>query len=295
MVPLIFEKVDIENIEADRYLSFLRDFLFEDQITIGFETKETDLKDILVNCLLCIKNNDEKGFSNAYGKASRRTPKQGSDWINNPLLFFSVSIGCKKFNQDFSWLIKCIYVSSSNSSVQHKRFLGTTKDFLQGNYSNLANYLPLQLVLMHFSGVQFSDINLLETSYKQIVSQKNEYFESPLWKLIDIRALQIILSKSEVPSLDRKRKLERFLGVFNRRAEYLAVFFSALISSVITVSLIVIYKFYWDPALADSKILTFLGVGVGGSLVSLVFYTLKIFGFLKGLIKNYFGAKMLND
>jgi hypothetical protein len=298
MVSLISRSEYIRQFESDEYSAILINFLLSKEISIDISIVPSNANDVSIRALSAIQKDDQKLFSNVFEYINKRKPKSDSDWINNDILLFALSLGVCKFKLDKKWLLEVLEIRTAHSHDENKLVAQTFIDVLQSNFDNANNYQPLMLVLKYFLDVSLGDESYINTIYQELTHNNYPYFKTSFLNLIALKAFDIILESKGMIDLEKQKATIEFVNSFSKRVCQIAtIFWLLLFAIVISINIWFLY-FYLTiigPKQAEiiNRILTFLpflGIG-GGLIVPTLTYRKKIIHFFEKPFHWFYGYK----
>jgi hypothetical protein len=287
MVSLISRSEYIRQFGTDEYSAILIDFLLNSEFSIKDRLPPSNAEDAAICALYSIKSNIQKMFSDVYEYISRRKPKRESDWINDDILLFALTLGICKFNLDKQWLIEVLEIRISHSHSENKLIAQTFIDILRSNLNSKDNCQPLMLVMKYYLILPIGDSTHVNSIYQDIIKNDYPYFKAIFLNLITLKAFDIILLTKDLVDWRQQQAITDFVNQYSKRIHQLATIFWAIILTImvcLNLRFLYFYLFVFTPHQVElwTRILTFLPfIGIGGLIFPLIKYKQKIIKYLE--------------
>lgn len=198
------------------------DFVYGNRIDMRGKIDWNDANQLTTYALAAISRNDREAFEQAYGHLSRREPSKEADWIYNDILLFSFLIGVKNFRVDTSWMKSTLDFRIQNTSDELKLISQTLLDILEENYESKNNHFPLVVVAKFLLNLPQSDQDRLNATYENLVQDRYPAFDSSLLKIVNSRAIDVIVLSKGLIDYEKWKGLEDFTGRFIMETHKLA-------------------------------------------------------------------------
>lgn len=257
------------------------------------DLSETD--EIYFGIISAIQASDKSAFEKYYSKKSKSNPSKESPapFVNDDFLIFSIILGVTKFRIDKAWIKNIVSIRSKNVITN------TLDNLLAENFYSTSNLPEIVLMFLHHVNQELITNVFLNTTFKKINENTGLFnSKSDFQILCAIHAYNSIIILKEATEGSEIKLLKSFNSRFLQRMKVLSwilqlflliVLFYLLLQLPVyspeTIAFIDEYGYLFTVLGALG--FTFFGNQLGFIRRKSHELTMRLFGYPKGLIKNY--------
>ena len=209
----------MSDIIQPNYWEAFKQFLFQKEIKIENEFKNSDIKHHIIKLMIAIQANDKTGFDEAFSQIKQRKLDEHVQWIYDDILVFVITVGVLKFKVSKNWINQLFVLRLKNQADDKKDYTEALHFLLNDGNSGQAHLVTLCRDLSETVD-KLTNQEVIEAY--NIAKEKLSNDTSDVERVISEATLKTVIKLKGLDDLEKKNLQDSFINNFFDRTSSIA-------------------------------------------------------------------------